>query len=91
MKISEILKVVITIVKYIVISYFILNLVAYIYFYMMIQPRETPMAEKHKLAVDVLQYGNAFLYGLLSDIIQGKRLYGDNTQWPYNAVSYNAV
>ena len=85
MKISEILKVVITIVKYIVISYFILNLVAYIYFYM-IQPRETPMAEKHKLAVDMLLMGNAFLYGLLSDIIQGKRLYGDKTYLPYNAV-----
>lgn len=85
MKISEILKVVITIVKYIVISYFILNLVAYIYFYM-IQPRETPMAEKHKLAVDMLLMGNAFLYGLLFDIIQGKRLYGDKTYLPYNAV-----
>lgn len=85
MKISEILKVLITIVKYIVIAYFILNLVAYIYFYM-IQPRETPMAEKNKLAVDMLLMGNAFLYGLLSDIIQGKRLYGDKTYLPYNAV-----
>ena len=53
----------------------------------MIQPRETPMAEKHKLAVDMLLMGNAFLYGLLSDIIQGKRLYGDKTYLPYNSVS----
>lgn len=89
MKISEILKMVFTIVKYIIVFYVVLNLLAYIYFYIS-QPKEMPRLKKQETAFDLVLAGNAFLYVLLSDILPSeikKKSRSRNSVLPYNSIS----
>uniref|UniRef100_A0A6C0FHQ0 Uncharacterized protein n=1 Tax=viral metagenome TaxID=1070528 RepID=A0A6C0FHQ0_9ZZZZ len=86
MKISEILKDAITVLKYIVVFYFILNLVAYIYFYIS-QSKEMSRSERQEKAFDMILGGNSLLYMLLSDIFhRSSILKRSNSVLPYNSV-----
>jgi len=88
MKISEILKMIFTIVKYIIVFYLLLNLLAYIYFYIS-QPKEMSRLKKQETAFDLVLAGNAFLYMLLTDIVPStiKNKYRSNSVLAYNSVS----
>jgi uncharacterized membrane protein YjfL (UPF0719 family) len=88
MKISEILKGVITVLKYIFVFYLILNLVAYIYFYIS-QPKEMSRSKRQETAFDLVLAGNALLYMLLTDIVPStiKNKARSNSVLPYNSVS----
>lgn len=88
MKISEILKGVITVLKYIVVFYLALNLIAYIYFYIS-QPKEMSRSKRQETAFDLVLAGNAFLYMLLTDIVPStiKKKSRSNSVLPYNSVS----
>lgn len=69
MKISEILKMIFTIVKYIIVFYLLLNLLAYIYFYIS-QPKEMSRLKKQETAFDLVLAGNAFIYIMVSDLFR---------------------
>mgnify|MGYP000389179219 CR=1 FL=1 len=69
MKISEILKIIFTIVKYIIVFYLLLNLLAYIYFYIS-QPKEMSRLKKQETAFDLVLAGNAFIYIMVSDLFR---------------------
>jgi len=87
MKISEILKGVITVLKYIVAFYLLLNLVAYVYFYIS-QPMAMTRSKRQEKAFDMLLMGNAFLYMFLTDIFyRSSILKKSNRVLPYNSVS----
>jgi len=87
MKISEILKGVITVLKYIVVFYLLLNLVAYIYFYMS-QPKEMTRLKRQEKAFDTVIGGNALLYTLVYDAFyKSSILKKSNSVLPYNSVS----
>lgn len=86
MKISEILKMVFTFVKYIFVFYLLINLVAYIYVYVYIlQPKEIPRSKKQEVAFEFLIAGNALLYMLITDPSMNKNR--SNSILPYNSVS----
>ena len=88
MKISEILKMLIEIVKYFIVFYLFLNLAAYVYFYIS-QPKEMSRSKRQEKAFDMILAGNALLYILLTDIFPStiKKKYRSNSILPYNSVS----
>ena len=88
MKISEILKGGITVLKYIVVFYLLINLVAYIYFYMS-QPKDMSRYKRQETAFDMLLMGNAFLYIFLTDIFYRSSILKKSNSGvlPYNSVS----
>lgn len=88
MKISEILKMLIEIVKYFIVFYLFLNLVAYIYFYIS-QPKEMSRSKRQEKAFDMILEGNALMYVLLSDIFRQNSIIKNrsNSILPYNSVS----
>ena len=86
MKISEILKGVIIVLKYIVVFYLALNLIAYIYFYMS-QPKEMSRLKRQEKAFDTVLAGNALLYMLLTDIVPSEMKKKSDSVLPYNSVS----
>jgi hypothetical protein len=88
MKISEILKGVITVLKYTVVFYLLINLVAYIYFYMS-QPMSITRSKRQEKAFDTVLAGNALLYVLLSGIFRRNSTIKNrsNSVLPYNSVS----
>ena len=87
MKISEILKGGITVLKYIVVFYLLINLVAYIYFYMS-QPKDMSRYKRQEKAFDLVLGGNALLYMFLTDIFHSTIKKKSNSGvLPYNSVS----
>ena len=88
MKISEILKGVITVLKYIVAFYLLLNLVAYVYFYIS-QPMAMTRSKRQEKAFDMILAGNALLYMFLTDIFYRSSILKKSNSGvlPYNSVS----
>jgi small neutral amino acid transporter SnatA (MarC family) len=87
MKISEILKGLVMVVKYIVAFYLLLNVVAYIYIFIS-QPKGTSFSRRQEMAWEFIIMGNALLYMFLTDIFYRSSILKKSTGvLPYNSIS----